>query len=457
MGQTHMKDERRKTDYDYVEALQEIAELGLSDLPRDELIQSLLEKITRAHDADSGAILLYNEDEDILRTVALVGLERAAPDDKGFRPGQSISGKVLAERRSILVEDISSSPLFVHECLKIEGVKRLVAIPLKAGIKTIGVGLLHYKSMREVDESEISIMELMASKVAQVIERAQLLDTERERTEELAQANEANLKMMKELEVAQESNLEASKMAAIGQLAGGVAHEINNPLASILGFAQLSRQKLASSHDRPLDSQDMANLERYLSYIDAEAKRCGEIVNKLLSFSSYSVEDMEPVDLNQLLEEAVRITTNQAGVSDTSLEMKLTDGLPLIPGDSADLVQAFTNLITNAIKAMAHGGTLTVTSRLAEQKAGDEPPIVEVLFEDTGVGIPKENLSKIFEPFFTTSEPGGGMGLGLYVCYQVMKQHSGELRVSSQAGQGTTFTVRLPDSRVPEVVPSIDD
>ncbi len=97
MGQTHMKDERRKTDY--VEALQEIAELGLSDLPRDELIQSLLEKITRAHDADSGAILLYNEDEDILRTVALVGLECAAPDDKGFRPGQSISGKVLAERR----------------------------------------------------------------------------------------------------------------------------------------------------------------------------------------------------------------------------------------------------------------------------------------------------------------------------------------------------------------------
>ena len=82
---------------------------------------------------------------------------------------------------------------------------------------------------------------------------------------------------------------------------------------------------------------------------------------------------------------------------------------------------------------------------------------MEILFKDTGVGIPKENLSKIFEPFFTTSEPGDGMGLGLYVCYQVMNQHSGELRVSSQVGQGTTFTVRLPDSRVPEVVPSMDD
>lgn len=202
MGQTHMEDERRKADY--IEVLQEIAELGLSDQPRDELLQSLLEKITQAHDADCGAILLYNEEEDVLRTVALVGLERVAPDDKGYRLGQSISGKVLAERRSILVEDISSSPLRAHERLKIEGVKRLVAIPLKAGIKTIGVGLLQCKSMREVDESEISIMELMASKVAQVIERAQLLDTERERTEELAQANEANLKMMKELEVAQE-------------------------------------------------------------------------------------------------------------------------------------------------------------------------------------------------------------------------------------------------------------
>ena len=193
------------------------------------------------------------------------------------------------------------------------------------------------------------------------------------------------------------------------------------------------------------------------------AKRIEQLIRGLDNVD-FRVREKSERELNRmgaevvdLLEEAMRITTNHAGVSGTRLEPQLADGLPLIPGDSADLVQVFTNLITNAVKAMPQGGTLTVTSRLAEQQAEDEPPIVEVLFKDTGVGIPKENLSKIFEPFFTTSEPGDGMGLGLYVCYQVMNQHSGELRVISQVGQGTTFIVRLPDSRVPEVVPSRDD
>ena len=438
-----VEDERRKSVQ--FEALKNIAELGLSDRPTGELFQSLLESIIQAHQADGGSIYIHNLDNNMLEPLALKGIGENVMGPRELRPDNGIVPKVMAEARSVVVEDFPNSPLGVNQRLKDLGVRTVIGSPLIVGGRSIGAVSLHYTSPVAVEGPQLAMIELMAEGVAHVIERARLLELERQQAAELARMNEANVKMMKELELAQKRDVQSAKMAAVGQLAGGVAHEINNPLASILGFAQLAKLKLPSDQQQPMMSQQLSSLERYLSYIDTEAKRCGQIVNKLQTFTRTPEQDRVPIDVNELLEQAVRLTTNQAALSATRFGTRLADGLPLINGNSASLVQVFTNIIINATKAMPDkGGMLTVTSRLAQTESTRGLPMVEVVFEDTGRGISEENISKVFEPFFTTAEPGQGTGLGLYICYQIVRQHDGEIDVSSKQGQGTTVVVKLP-------------
>lgn len=440
-----VKDERRKSAQ--FEALKDIAELGLVDGSTDEMFQSLLERIIQAHQADGGSIYILNPDNNTLEPLALKGVGENVLRPRLLRPDNGVVSKVMAEARSLVIEDFPNSPLGVNQRLKDLGVRTVVASPLIVGGRGIGAMSLHYKSAVTVETSQLAMIELMAEGVAHVIERARLLELERQQAAELARMNEANVKMMQELELAQKRDIQSAKMAAMGQLAGGVAHEINNPLASILGFAQLAKLKLPSDQQQPMMSQQLSTLERYLGYIDTEAKRCGRIVSKLQTFTRTPERDMASVDINELLEQAGRITTNQTALSTTRVETQLGNDLPLIKGHSASLVQVFTNIITNATRAMPEeGGMLAVTSRLAKTESASGLPMVEVVFEDTGLGISEENVSKVFEPFFTTAEPGQGTGLGLYVCYQIVRQHDGEIDVYSQAGEGTTVVVKLPVS-----------
>ncbi|MCH7745339.1 MAG: GAF domain-containing protein, partial [Chloroflexi bacterium] len=440
-----VEDERRKSTQ--FEALKDIAELGLVDGPTDELFQSLLERIIQAHEADGGSIYIHNQDNNMLEPLALRGIGESVMEPRVLRPDNGVVSKVMAEARSVVVEDYPNSPLAVNQRLKDLGVRTVVASPLIVGGQSIGAVSLHYKSPVSVEGSQLAMVELMAEGVAQVIERARLLELERQQAAELARMNEANVKMMQELELAQKRDIQSAKMAAMGQLAGGVAHEINNPLSSILGFAQLAKLKLPTNEFQPMASQQLSTLERYLRYINDEAKRCGQIVNKLQTFTRTPERDMASIDVNELLEQAERITTNETALSATRLETQFGDDLPLIKGNSVSLVQVFTNIITNATKAMPEeGGLLAVTSRLAQAKSAGGLPMVEVVFEDTGQGISEENISKVFEPFFTTADPGQGTGLGMYVCYQIVKQHDGEIDVYSQAGEGTTVVVKLPAS-----------
>ncbi len=407
----------------------------------------MLEHIIQAHQADGGSIFIHNLDNNTLEPLALKGIGENDVEPRLLRPGNGVVSEVMAEAKSLVVEDFPNSSIGVNQRLKDLGVQTVVASPLIVGGRSIGAVSLYYKSPVAVEGSQLAIIEMMAESVAQVIERARLLEHERQQAAELARMNEANVKMMQELEQAQKRDVQSAKMAAVGQLAGGVAHEINNPLASILGFAQLAKLKLPSDHQQPMVPQQLSSLERYLNYIDAEAKRCGQIVSKLQTFTRTPEQDMTSVDVNELLERAERITTHQTALSATRVETQLGDDLPLIRGNSASLVQVFTNIITNATRAMPEkGGMLAVTSRLAQTESASGLPMVEVVFEDNGQGISEENVSKVFEPFFTTADPGQGTGLGLYVCYQIVRQHDGEIDVYSQAGKGTTVIVKLPVS-----------
>ncbi|MGB2770348.1 MAG: ATP-binding protein [Candidatus Zixiibacteriota bacterium] len=269
----------------------------------------------------------------------------------------------------------------------------------------------------------------------------------KERTAELEKTNRELEKTNRELENALKSLkdtqvqlIQMEKMAAVGQLAAGVAHELNNPLGGILGYSQFALEKIDQKQLSEFTPEDTATFLLYLRDIEQQTKRCRSIIQSLLKFSRASrKEEFEPIAVSLVLEETLKFTRHQIQKSKVNLTQELAESLPQINGNSGQLQQVFTNLILNAAQAMPDGGSLTVASGI-----GEDAKTVQISFTDTGVGISEKNLDKIFEPFFTSKKVGEGTGLGLSVSYGLIKNHSGEIKVSSRMGQGTTFMVILP-------------
>ncbi len=227
----------------------------------------------------------------------------------------------------------------------------------------------------------------------------------------------------------------AEKLAAVGRLAAGVVHEINNPLATIAACAESLEKRL--DEGAFACSQDADDLREYLGLIREEAFRCKTITNGLLDFSRLRAGQRAPVDMNQLIKGTARLVTHQQRGDDIQIEIEAEENLPWVSGDMGQLQQAVVALATNAIDAMPNGGTLTL-------RAIHKGSRVLVQVKDTGVGIAPENMTKIFDPFFTTKDVGKGTGLGLAVCYGILSDHGGRLDVRSSVGVGTTFTITLP-------------
>ena len=222
--------------------------------------------------------------------------------------------------------------------------------------------------------------------------------------------------------------IQSAKMASLGGMAGGIAHELRNPLGIISAGAQLL-----------LERPDDARLRTECAQkIHAATKRASLIIENLLKFARPTSERMREMDLNAVLEETLALLAHQMTLQQVTVQKEFQAGLPKVYGNSDLLQQVFTNLLLNARNAMPQGGTLTVTTRATGRGQ------VEVQFSDTGQGIPPGNLPKIFDPFFTTMPVGKGIGLGLSISYSIIQQHQGSIEVQSQAGQGTTFTIRLP-------------
>ncbi len=247
-----------------------------------------------------------------------------------------------------------------------------------------------------------------------------------------------------QLEEAQAQLIQSEKMSAIGQLAAGVAHELNNPLGGILGYAQFTLEKLNKNIPEKTTAREIQSYIRYVSDIEAQARRCKTIVQNLLKFSRSSrTVDFDDVDVNKAVEETLTFVAHQLHLSQIELEVQLDQNLPHIQGNVGQLQQVFTNLIINAMHASAQGSKIRIQSRYSPA-LGEFGGAVELTFRDFGIGIKEENLKKIFEPFFTTKEIGKGTGLGLSVSYGIVKEHGGEISVQSEVGVGSTFTIVLP-------------
>ncbi|MBF0119743.1 MAG: ATP-binding protein [Desulfobacterales bacterium] len=229
--------------------------------------------------------------------------------------------------------------------------------------------------------------------------------------------------------------VQSQKLAAIGQLSSGIAHEINNPLAIINQEAEISLHLLDSTNLK-FEEQNK-ELKDSLSQIKIQIKRCREITHRLLSFARKNDPIIQQTDVNALIEDMALLVEKEAKLKSIVLIRKYSPELPLINTDPPLLRQVILNLLNNAMQAIEKEGEIFITTSF-------NPSKIEISIKDTGSGISKRNLDKIFDPFFTTKPPGKGTGLGLSICIAIINKLGGNINVESKEGQGSNFIINLP-------------
>jgi len=285
-----------------------------------------------------------------------------------------------------------------------------------------GVGKLHSTETKAINSSGEEIpVEITASIVYK--------DNKEVATTAIFKDLRPKIETEKSLEKSRMQLLQSEKLASIGRLAAGVAHEINNPLGGIIMYSHLVLEALDKNND------SYKNLQKIVT----QAERCKRIVKRLLDFSRQRELEIEPVDMNVNIEESLSFVESQALFQNIEIIKALDPNLPQIMADKSQLQQVVINLALNAAKAMGGKGKLTVSSSPGNG-------FVELKFTDTGCGITPENLEKIFEPFFTTQSDKNGDGLGLAVSHGIITKHKGTISVDSRVNEGTTFTIKLPVS-----------
>ena len=349
----------------------------------------------------------------------------AAPVASAFKPATETATKLVF----LLLPIIVATPLLILFIIM-----RLVVRPLadlNRTMQAITAGDLKRRAAVPSKDEIGRLAESFNEMTSRLMESYETLEKKVEqRTHELSNTNATLTKSIEERQRLEHIALQSEKMAAVGQLAGGVAHEINNPLGVILGFAQSLARRVPSG-----DIQEMP-----LKSIEREALRCKSLVQDLLTFSRMNRTDKEAMDLNEAVEGSLSLVSAQTKVKNVSLMRDFNGDLPKIVANKNQIQQIVVNLCNNAIDAMPEGGTLTVSTRKSSWKNKDA---VQIQVRDTGQGIPKEVQSKIFEPFFTTKEVGKGTGLGLSLVFEIVQKHEGQITVESEMGKGTVFTVML--------------
>jgi two-component system NtrC family sensor kinase len=264
-----------------------------------------------------------------------------------------------------------------------------------------------------------------------------------QRKDEIGELSDSFNSMTRELKKAREDlsriqnhMIQMEKMASLGKLSATVAHELNNPLSGILTYAKLVKRRLTSSN---LSSEKLKSIQDDLSMIADETTRCGNVVKNLLLFSKREIEEFAVIDLHQILDRCTQLLEHHLGLNNIQLIKNYKSKNSECMCDKNKIQQAFLAILMNAIEAMPDGGTLTIGTKDNPRK---KTSIVEI--QDSGIGIPSEDIPRIFEPFFTTKKEGKGVGLGLSVVYGILDAHNAEINVKSKVGGGSTFIVELP-------------
>ena len=409
-------------------ALNAIAQSLASTLQLDEMLESIVTRVAQMMEARTCAIRFVESDE--LTIGAAVGYEDESARQHRIKIDERLA-RIVRDQKPLVIEDLWTAediPKSRRERAKHEEVHAFLGVPMISREKTIGVLSIYKKEPHRFREEEVRLLSTIANQTAVAIERARLHERVREHAEELEQLVDERTNQLRAIHA---ELLQSAKLAALGQLAAGVAHELNNPLGAISGYLELLKEEVE------LGPQEMEYMERIRKRIQQASK----IVAELASLGIPSTPQWQMLNVNDVLEEMFTLLGRRLSLHQIELQKDLGPNLPLMHADPDRLEQVFINLIINARQAMEEGGTLRVTSR--ESRNGEW---VEIVFADTGEGVSKEHLDSIFDPFFTTRGPGKGMGLGLSVSLRHIRDHRGTIDVWSEKGRGTVFRVALPPS-----------
>ncbi len=386
-----------------------------SSLP--DLLRAIVVRAVNLLKAKEGGLLLYRPATDDLERVLA---HNFVPDTEDIirRRGEGLVGKVLASGRPLVVDDYER---WEGRLLGFNETFSIVGMPIFWGDRLLGVLDIVDDVPRTFSAADVALLERFTPLAAAALENNRLVYGLQQQMEQL-KATQAQL-------------VHAAKLAAVGELAAGVAHELNNPLTSVLGFAELL------AHNPAADDA----IKHDIGIIAREAWRARDIVRNLLDFARQNKPQRLPADVNQIVRQTLDLIRQHIEKSGVTIVEDYAPDLGLLTLDIGQMKQVFLNLITNATHSMPKGGSLSLrTARL-----GDE---VAVSISDTGVGIPPDMLDHIFEPFFTTKEVGQGTGLGLSISLGIVQEHGGRITVQSRVGEpapggepgGSTFTVWLP-------------
>ncbi len=307
---------------------------------------------------------------------------------------------------------------------------RYLVKPLEKLIKTtedIGEGYFP-QSLEPTNRNEIGTLAASLFKMA-----AKLKDDRNQIKQYIQSLEETNAQLKK----TQEEVLRSEKLASVGKLAAGIAHEIGNPIGIVLGYLELLRRQ-PNQHEEVTDM---------LGRIEHELVRVDTTIRELLSFAHPRTAALHAVQVNPLIQEILSLIIHQKECASVTIVTDLQENLPPVIASEQHFQQVLINLIMNALDAMPHGGTLTITSRYDSDTGAPSPahsPVVTITVRDTGIGIASEALTKIFDPFYTTKPPGKGTGLGLSVCLQIIESFGGTITAESTPGVGTLMTITLP-------------
>jgi signal transduction histidine kinase len=392
----------------------------------DEILRLVLEGVTKNIGFDRARLYLVNEKRNILECKMAVGIDEGKIKEitLPLDPEESVVARSIFEKRPFVIPDASRDPRVNPVLQERLNLQSLVVIPLLAKEKSLGaIAADHTEPGKNITRETLESVMTFSQQAGLAIHNAlmyQELKVFSQQMEEKIQKTTADLRKT------EAQLIRSEKLAALGQLSAGIAHEIRNPLTSINILIHSLTENLPTEHSRWED----------LKVIEEEILRINEIVDQFLRFAKPASPLLEKTNLIPIFEEILQLLRPQIERCRIVVKKEF-EPLPLITVDKEQIKQVILNLLMNAIQAMTGGGKLGMTGRLSKDGYW-----VELAIQDSGVGIPPEDIDKLFDPFFSTKE--GGIGLGLSIAHRIIDQHHGKIEVESTPEKGTLFTISLP-------------
>ncbi len=373
----------------------------------EEVLELVVWKSSEMLDAMGAILRILNLETHQLELGAAYGLgERYI--SRGVVSKEKIITDLCKKNKVIIIEDILTDPRvqYPQEAWE-EGIRMILDLPLTLKADVVGIIRMYFSEKRAFSEEELDFVIAITEQCACAIDKARLIETQQARYDHLA--------------------LQTEKLSALGRMAAGIAHEINNPLGGILLYSTNLFKKV------PEEGPFKEGLEIIIN----ETMRCKTIIQDLLEFSREKEPEKTSANFNHTIEKILGMLENEFRLHHIRVETHLSSEMPDILVDVNQMHQVFVNLLLNAVEAIQDNGVISIRSQIDPTQR-----CIRVEIADSGCGIPPEHISKVFEPFFTTKAKG--TGLGLAVSYRIVRNHHGDIKVSSQPGQGTRFTIEIP-------------